>query len=74
MQAADACWQRSTRRGLRIVTPEPGEAPAPSSLCRCNRQLLRRALVSPTEDALRFGPPGSMVDIANSTEPTVNGA
>jgi CHASE2 domain-containing sensor protein len=61
-EAADACWQRSTQRGLRIETPAPDRAPTPP-VCLCDAQLLRRALVNLLDNALRFGPPGSTVDI-----------
>jgi hypothetical protein len=68
IEAADSCCQAATARGLRISTRLPG-AQAEPALCRCDARLVRRALVNLIDDALRFGPPGSVVgdDIHAST-------
>jgi CHASE2 domain-containing sensor protein len=60
--AADACWQLASVRGLRIVTGAGGPAPE-AALCRCDAWLIQRALINLIDNALRFGPPGSVVAV-----------
>jgi len=59
-EAADACWARAEARNVAVVTPSAGGAGAP---CRCDAQRLRRAFVNLLENAIRFAPAGSSVEL-----------